>query len=305
MLRVFTDESQTELKNGQYRVSVIWNAEFNLELLAKQAIKHVGYEPSPENLKKGTGRLHVFIHASLVDSQSKANALAETVAAAHIIDNEGVNLFGFEVETSVIREYVDIYVSQEDAKIMLNFGNEKLEDNNDKLSFYALGLSSSAYVFGANIFLSTDQEWAQSYLSTEDGFDYYNSIDYQNKEDRFRIPVFFGDVQITPRTLIEYLNEPVVRYRKEVQGFKEQRPYDKVRNSIVKADRLLEKNHQTTQRLIKAFGDGAKALMNTSAHIVIQLKPIKQGRDSYVAISFRHLTSQKMIANLKEHGYLK
>ena len=306
LLRTYTDESLVEKYKNKYQVTVAWTIDFKDELLPSLDVLHKNYAVDPNKLKRGVGSLIVEISSDAIQSEKIAAFVGEVLAVTQILDENGVNAFGFEIETSVIRHQMAVEVSQ-DLSLKLLTGIDLDIDSlpSEEHTSFGLALSSAAYLFGCNFTTGTDHSWAQPYINESNKFDYNNAISAFSLEKRLRVQLGFGEILITPKTIREYLALPFCRFQREERGYVEGRPFDKVMKIIAKSDAILGDNHDHTISARRSLGENALAIFNQSAHVTTRLSPASVSSKKYYAAGFRMMHSEKMRKQLIDLGYLK
>lgn len=300
-IRTHTNIDLVNRVGPNYDVTVYWTTSIDEATFASQSIPRLDYKADPQTLKRGVGKLLVEVHHESVQSAEEAMQLAEGVAAVQIVDYDGINVFGFTIETSVIRDNLNVITSNTISRNMLDIAHHQNEYTDEELSSLAKGLSLSAYLYGSHFDVDNDCEWVKPYLEGAKEPDMFNTCGHFPVEKRLRVDLAFGEISITPRTIQDYLYLPFMRYQREHKNFQDYRPYDAVKKVITNATTTLPDNHVHTQAAVRSLGPDAMVLLNESAFTTIRIKPYK-GR--HIAVGFRTMHSAKMKEKLASLGYL-
>jgi hypothetical protein len=223
-------------------VDVIWTIDFNRDLdmfFNKRKYKH-----DFDLFKTGVGRLRVTFDYDNNHSMEENLAFIEAIAAKHIVANSGLNAFGFtDDKMSIRRDQLHIVFGQKDAAPLIDRSHKDAAFLGKKGVLAAKSAPSAGYLYGATTEVATDIAWVSPYLEPNVEFDMYNRI--VEKDVRFNDYVYtsMGYMVIDYRTVDEFISLPVTRYEQEVMKMAYTRPFESVKEMVIKAKDVIYKDN--------------------------------------------------------------
>ncbi|MCY9870347.1 hypothetical protein [Vibrio barjaei] len=295
LLRALPD--RTETNNNLQHVVVAWSFEPDTDGIRYLSTKKYAH---PENkTKPAAGTIIVRIHKKKFNNPEIDSAFAEAIAATHLINTKGENIFRVDVSKSQnpARDLIDIDLSSDLAVQLLRRNQEDLVQLKHNQQHFLIGHfdSPAAFLYGCNFDIHHKQ-----LLEGNVELDAI-SCKWVIKKLLCRTPL--GSVQITHRAIAEYLSMPLNK-ELSARGQIFRRPYDAVKCLLIGAREPVEDNNPHIKRLRDKIGLDAQSLFNPRRTTFVDLKITGRLSDVYLLFGFRALYSTETKQRLENSGFI-
>ncbi|MEZ9329503.1 hypothetical protein [Vibrio breoganii] len=225
-------------------------------------------------------------------------ALAEAIVATDLFQLQGENIFDLNVEKPP-KGRSSIVFSQLDAqKLVTNPLLPEYEHQNWKC-FDGI----AAYFYGADITHSS-MPFALSELdSVRHRLHERCSLRPKEVKERLLVDTEVGRAMITFKTIMEYLNVPIIRKEISEDSQKKLRVFETVKSLVQRANTLVSVDNPHLVRLHKKEPRAEALFLDKSPVAFVDFIPVEsQSYDCFV-LGFRFLQSREKYEELREQGY--
>lgn len=174
-IKVFTSPDLVSKAHNHYRVKVIWEVDFEEELIPFLSNKRVTHDA--EDLKRGFGELTVEVPFNKFPELAQTLAYSEVAALVYLVEKRGLNVFGVDKGVLVQKIQLEVCPSQDLARGLLQREDSFVKALSKSADASLLGYTdfAAAYFFGSVIGNAGDS-WYQEFKSSGSKPEYYNAV---------------------------------------------------------------------------------------------------------------------------------